>query len=175
MIFMMLKGADAKACSIRLYYAGLFNFGFPPHDLSVIFPNWVIVMSRVPGPLNAKERDAFRFVIETTAEQSGDVLVRDTPGDHWNEGTVVVPPLNTTKGPGIKKFISGGRANACAATLLSSYLISNSNPNAGGYVEITSNLDLDAANADQSRDFDFVIKAVADQFDHAQVSDTPPM
>jgi hypothetical protein len=175
MIFMMLKGADAKACSIRLYYAGLFNFPYPPRDLSVIFPNWVIVMSRVnPGPLTPKEHDAFRFVIETIGDTYPDVLVRDDPGNHWREGTVVVPPLDTTPGAGIKKYLSGGRPNDCAATLASAYLISNCTPNPKGYVEITSNLDLDKANADQSGNFDSVIRAVADKFDHAQVSDTPP-
>ena len=171
MIFMMLKGFDAKDCSIRLYNAGLFNFPFPPRDLSVIFPNWVLVMSRVPGPLNARQRDAFRFVLETTAEKSGDVLVRDTPGDHWNEGTVVKPPVATVNGPGIRKLISGAKASNCADTLAESFLIAKKIPTDSNHVEVTSNPELDAGNPDQSRDFDFVVRAVADKFDQAQVTD----
>ena len=134
MIFMLLEGFDATDCATRLYNAGLFNFDYPPRDLSVVHTNWVIVMSRVnPGPLNPEQRDAFRFVIEAAAKKSGDVLVRDTAGDLWRQGTVF-PSIPVEKGPGIKKFISGSNAIACAATLLDSFLIAEENQNDSGYV-----------------------------------------
>jgi hypothetical protein len=178
MIFKMLEGFDAKQCGTGLYNAGLFNFGFPPRDLSVVHANWVIVMSRVnPGPLNSEERDAFGFVIEATAEKYGDVLVRDTPGDFWGQGTVIPvtePPVAPKNAPGIRKFISGAKAIDCATTLLNSFLIAEMNQNDSGYVEVTSRHELDAGNADQARDFNFVVKAVAEKFDNAQVTDVPP-
>ena len=40
--------------------------------------------------------------------------------------------------------------------------------------EITSRPEIDAGNADQSRDFDFVVTAVAEKLGDAEVSDLPP-
>ena len=178
MIFKMLEGFDAVACATCLYNAGLFNFPLPPRDLSVVHTNWVIVMSQVdPGPLKPEERDAFGFVIEATAAKYPDVLVRDTPGNFWNQGTIIhvtEPPPAPKNAPGIKKYISGANAIDCATILSNSYLIAEKSQNPAGYVEVTSRHELDAGNADQSRDFNFVVSAVAEKLGDADVGDVPP-
>ncbi len=178
MIFKMLEGFDAVRCATRLYNAGLFNFPYPPRDLSVVHQDWVITMSRVdPGPLNPQERDAFSLVIEATAENSGDVLVRDTPGNFWVQGTVIPvtePPPAPAGAPGIKKYISGAKAIDCATTLSLAFLISAMQQNGGGYVEVISRPELDPKDTAQAQDFDFVVRAVAQKFDQATVGDEPP-
>jgi hypothetical protein len=176
MIFKMLKGFDAQTCATHLYNAGLFNFGYPPRFLSVL-QDWVIVMSRVdPGPLNPQQREAFGLVIQAAAQQSGDVIVRDTPGQFEVQGTIIpvtAPPAPSAGAPGIVKYLSGANAGDCAARLSDSYLIAGSQP-AAGSVRIASRPELDPNNAVQAADFDFVVKAVAAMFTDAAVSDEPP-
>jgi hypothetical protein len=178
MLFKMLEGFDAKDCAIRLYNAGLFEFQFPPHDLSVIMANSVIVMSwHNVGPNGPQDRIAFDRVIEANRKKFGNVLVRDTPGQFFNQGTVIpvkIPPAAPQGAPGITKFISGAGAADCAATLSDSGLIAEKDQSDPGFVKITSRHELKAENPDQADAFDSVVRATADDFPDAKVSDVPP-
>jgi hypothetical protein len=178
MLFKVLKGFDAIACGTRLYNAGLFYFGYPPHDLTPIKADWVFVMSQLDvGPESPQQRVAFDLVINATAKKYGDVLVRDTSGDLYNQGSVIPvtrPPNPLQNAPGISKLISGTNAADCASTLLDSGLIVSKDQTDGGYVKITSRPELSADNADQSRDFDLVVRATAEIYDDAKVSELLP-
>ena len=184
MLFKVIKGFDAIACARRLYNAGLFYFDYPPHDLTAIHADWVFVMSQInprneqnPGPITPKQRQAFGFVIESVGATYGDVWVRDTPGDLFNQGTpisVKQPQKASDNAPGIRKVLVGSNAMACAATLVDSGLILKVKNAEEKSVEITSRGELNAADADQAADFDFVVKTVAQRFDGIQVTDEPP-
>jgi hypothetical protein len=177
MFFKMLEGSDGVDCSKVLYQAGLFYFGYPPHDLQTIMPNCVFVMSQLnPGPVRPEQGIAFGLVIQATANQFQNVIARETPDVYYNEGSVVPVTQMPTKAPdgtvGIAKILSGTDAANCAATLFDSGLIPDQGQAAGGSVKITSRPQLRADDVDRSRDFDFVVRATAATFADAQVSDS---
>ena len=175
MLFKVLEGFDAIACAKRLYNAGLFYFGYLPHDLDTIKPNWVFVMSQLEtGPESPQQWVAFDQVIKATAKKYGNVLVRDTSPIYFNQGSVIpveTPPKPPDNAPGISKLISGTHAADCATRLLDSGLIVKQDQPAGGPVKVTSHPELRSDNVDQSQDFDFVVRATAETFGDANVSD----
>lgn len=176
MFFKMLEGSDGVDCSKVLYQAGLFYFGYPPHDLQTIMPNCVFVMSQTnPGPVRPEQGVAFGLVIQATANRFDDAIVRDTSDVYYNQGSIVPVPQMPIKAPGgavgISKILSGADADKCAATLFDSFLIPDQGQATGGSVRITSHPNLKADGVDRSKDFDFVVRAVAATFADAQVSD----
>ena len=174
---MHLKGSDAAKCAIRLYNAGLFYFGYRPHDLTPFDTNVVFVMSQLGVGKELQppvDRSAFAQVIEATAKEFG-VLVREANGGFFNQGTPIGNeiPLKPSAG-GINKFISGTRAGEFATTLLNAGLIVTKDQINDACVRVTSQPQLTTQNSDQSRDFDLVIKATAGAFGDVTVSDLSP-
>jgi hypothetical protein len=179
MLFKVLKGFDAIACSTRLYNAGLFYFKTVPRDLTTAgYYNWVFVMSQLNvGPEGEQQRAAFNRVIQATAATFGDVIVTDTDNLVFSEEgklvPVTIPPDPSAGASGITKLISGNNAGDCATALLDSGLIVSKNQIDGTTIKVASHPELRGDNADQSRDFDLVVKATAGTFDDAKVTDFP--
>jgi len=179
MIFMQLEGFDAADCAIRLYNAGMFFFGYRPHSLTfdhrlvfVMSQLWVgdDLESSPPPPDGA----ALTRIMEATAHKYDDAIVRRANGRDYNQGTpigVEIPFKRT--GSGIIKYLSGSKADAYAKTLFDSGLIVTKDLVNGVY-RITSRHLLRTDNADQSRDFDRVVRAAAKEFGDVIVSDVPP-
>ena len=178
MIFMQLEGFDAADCAIRLYNAGMFFFGYRPHSLTFDH-RLVFVMSQLwvgddleknPPP---PDGPALTSIMEATAHKYEDAIVRRANGRDYNQGTpigVEIPFKRT--GYGIVKFLSGNKADDFGKTLFDSGLIV-AKDQINGIYRVTSRHQLRTDNADQSRDFDRVVRAAAKEFGDVTVSDNP--
>jgi hypothetical protein len=179
MTFMHLLGFDPAAlCATRLYNAGLFFFGYPPHKLT-LDQYRVFVMSQLwvgdkPDHQPPPNGPAFIRVMEATAKEYKGVTVRLANSGDWNMGYPITQEIPITqKGGGITKYLWGNKAGECSGILFDSGLIGGTDQTNGVY-KITSRVQLRANNPDQSGDFDHVVKAAAKDFGDVNVSDNPP-
>jgi hypothetical protein len=105
------------------------------------------------------------------------VIVTDTDNLVFSqEGTIIpvtVPPAPPKDAPGITKLISGKNSADCATTLLDSGLIVSKDQIDATTMKITSHPELREQDAEQARDFDLVVSAIAEKFEDAKVSDLP--